>query len=228
MAWWQRRGNRSWDDTWWSQQGGSWNDPSWSQQGWSRSTRQPRQERQERHPDVPANMVIICKWPVLISDYPGKQELHSWSSIFDFCRDELAVHCKLHGRKRKGSALPGELALKGSNVNEGFKHVWAESKKAGINLSKVPMAAPILEDDLEDNEEAPTPTESVKWSETSGLELDPEEEPGVVVPTEVGKVDKKEADVENVDVVVLLDVAKVEKGSRFPCWKRGRGCARPC
>ena len=67
-------------------------------------------------------MVIICKWPVLIRDYPDQQELHSWSSIFEFCRDELAVHCKLHGRK-KGSVLPGELVLKGSNVNEAFKHV---------------------------------------------------------------------------------------------------------
>ena len=58
-------------------------------------------------------------------DYPERKNDHSWSNINEFCS-------KLHGRRSKPRTLPGE------------KHVWAESKMAGINLTKVPIASPVL------------------------------------------------------------------------------------
>ena len=53
---------------------------------------------QARTPDIAMENVLVTLWPCTIKGYPNRGEPHSWSSIFEFCRDELAVHVRLHAR----------------------------------------------------------------------------------------------------------------------------------
>ena len=91
---------------------------------------------QARTPDIAMENVLVTLWPCTIKGYPNRGEAHSWSSIFEFCRDELAVHVRLHARDR--GQLQAELTLRGENVAAAMKYVWKETRKAGINLHGVP------------------------------------------------------------------------------------------
>ena len=96
---------------------------------------------QARTPDIAMENVLVTMWPCTIKRYPNRGEPHSWSSIFEFCRDELAVHVRLHARDRKVAKYPSlqaELTLRGENVADAMKYVWRETRQAGINLHDVP------------------------------------------------------------------------------------------
>ena len=83
--------------------------------------------------------VIVTRWPRTIKGYPKRGEPHSWVSIFEHVRDQLAVRCHLHGRPQsKTGKLPAELTLRGAYSADAFKYIWAESRAAGINLNGVP------------------------------------------------------------------------------------------
>ena len=88
---------------------------------------------------MPPGDVIWTPWPATIRGYPDRGTAHSWTSIFEYCRDQLGVHCRVHGRKWKKSSFGAELTLKGTSVKEAFDYVWKESVEAGISLQGVPL-----------------------------------------------------------------------------------------
>jgi len=77
---------------------------------------------QARTPDINLDDVIFTRWPCTIQGYPARGEPHSWNKIFEWCHNELGVHCRLHGRS--GGSLPAELTLRGAYAAEAFKFIW--------------------------------------------------------------------------------------------------------
>ena len=112
----------------------------------------------------------------MVRGYPKKGDPRSRSSIFEWCRDQLAVHCRLHGRNARHVSLPAELTIRGCYAAEAFKHVYAETREAGINLSKVPMARLLasIEVNSSSNDAQPGPLPAdeeiaiVRWPKEEG------------------------------------------------------------